>query len=79
MMNLTLYVTRECPVCIRVENSLRNYTNTRNNVVLITKRIEDVEENKVFIVPALFVNHELFTYGEVDLNKLDSLVRDMKK
>ena len=69
-MILTLYITDGCPTCKKVKNDLTVFVRDKKNIRL---KIEDIQSSKpkhCVIVPALFINNDLYSYGEVDMNKL---------
>ncbi len=68
-MNLTLLVTKNCSVCKRVEIQLKKFIE-KVNVNLLIIDINDFNRPGIAIVPALLIGDELFSYGEVDENKL---------
>ncbi len=68
-MNLTLYVVNTCPACVRAREKLLSFASDRKKIKL---NVIDVQHSstKSIIVPALYVEDTLYTYGEIDLNKL---------
>ncbi len=69
-MHLTLYITEGCPACVRAEKKVKNVLAQNNSITLSIKKIEDENPPRVFIVPALFIDDDLFLYGEVDSDRL---------
>ncbi len=73
-MEITLYISRQCPVCKRVKNQLENFIENYPDIYLIVKSIDDITDIKSFIVPALFLDNKLYSYGEVNIEKLKQIV-----
>lgn len=69
-MDLTLIVKDNCNTCARVELALRNLADNNKEVVFSVLNIKDSKEFKTQIVPALFVNQELYSYGDINDTKL---------
>ena len=71
MIKLCVYVTNNCAACKRVVALLKEYTAAENNVQLKIINVKD-STKKVSIVPAVFLNDELYSFGDInksDLNK----------
>lgn len=69
MVNLIVYVTNNCDACKRAISSAHSIQSKFDNVHLEIKNIANVK-SKVAIVPAIFINQNLFCYGEFDVTKL---------
>lgn len=69
-MKLTLVTTKNCNTCKRVESLLKKFISKKVNVNLLIIDINDFKKPGIPIVPALLIEDELFSYGEVDENKL---------
>jgi predicted thioredoxin/glutaredoxin len=76
-MNLTLIVTKNCNSCKRVETQLKEFAE-RDNINLIITDLNDSKRRGIIIVPALFINDDLFSYGDVDETKLKSELKNIK-
>ena len=63
MLNLEIYVTKNCPSCSRV---LRNAHSFIRRNPQITLKITDIfnSRKRISIVPAVFLNENLICYGE---------------
>ena len=72
-MKLTLYVRDNCPSCERVKNRLSAILKHKNFVDLRINNLVHHPCNGLVIVPALFIEDELYSYGEIDENKFLSL------
>lgn len=70
MTNLTLVITTGCPTCNRAEFHLKKIVNRRKNISLDIVDLNNYKDMKIFIVPALIINDELFCYGDIDETKL---------
>jgi alkyl hydroperoxide reductase subunit AhpF len=69
-MDLTLIVKDNCNACARVELALRNLAYSNKEIMFSVINIKDSKEFKTQIVPALFVNQELYSYGDINDTKL---------
>jgi len=65
-MNITLFVTKNCPACKRVKSQVEWLLGNRNDINLTVEDLEETRPEGIIIVPALFIEDELFTYGEID-------------
>ena len=65
-MNITLFITDNCLSCQRVENQIRKLLRNRKEVNFLIEDIKKVNSNGIIIVPAVFVNDELYSYGDLD-------------
>jgi len=69
-MDLTLIVKNNCDACTRVEGVIKNIAKGKKEISLSVINIEDLSAPKTQIVPALFVNQELYSYGDINEEKL---------
>ena len=69
-MNITLFVTKRCSACDRVKAALAKLTTEREDVKLYIEDIRNVQSKGIVIVPALFIEDELYAYGDIDEEKL---------
>jgi hypothetical protein len=69
-MNLTLFVTSNCTCCREVESQLEKLLKNRDDVHLLIEDIREVSSAGMIIVPALFIGEELFSYGDLNEEKL---------
>jgi len=69
MVNINIYVANNCPACKRVVAILQSfsYYNSRTKVTVINIEKSDAP---VTIVPAVYLNDELYCLGEVNQSKL---------
>jgi len=70
-MILTLVVTKNCNCCERAEEQLKQFVLSKENLKLIITNINDFNRRGIAIVPALIINDELFSYGDVNVKKLE--------
>ncbi len=73
-MKLSLIVTHTCSACSRAETSLKNIILKHPEISLNIIDINDFNDNVISIVPALLVDNELFSYGDIDEAKLLSYI-----
>jgi hypothetical protein len=69
-MDLTLIVKNNCDACTRVVRVIRNLAKRKKDISLSVINIKDIEKPITPIVPALFVNQELYSYGDINEEKL---------
>ncbi|MCF6269134.1 MAG: thioredoxin family protein [Melioribacteraceae bacterium] len=73
-MKFDLVVTENCRTCKSVEEILKDYFTNKKSVSFNVLLHNNFEKN-VAIVPALFMEGKLFAYGDVDLQKLDDIIK----
>lgn len=69
-MDLTLIVQDNCNACSRVERMLRNLVKRNNEIIMSVINIKNLSNPKTLICPALFINQELYSYGDFNEDKL---------
>ncbi len=69
-MDLTLIIKNNCDACTRVERRLKNLAKRKKEILLSVINIKNIEKPITPIVPALFVNQELYSYGDINKKKL---------
>ena len=72
-MTLKLLVDPGCETCERVENKMKKFTEEEHYKFLVVD-ICNVKESGIFIVPALLIDDNLYSYGDVDLPKLKNYI-----
>ncbi|MEJ2615693.1 MAG: thioredoxin family protein [Ignavibacteriaceae bacterium] len=77
-MNLRLIITKDCNTCKRAETQLKQLTSRNKNLNLIITDINDFKRRGIVIVPALFIEDELFCYGDINETKLISKVAGLQ-
>ena len=75
-MNLTLFIVDNCAVCTRVKRSLEKYSSGNCEIDLVVK---DIKQSPYYlaIVPALYVDETLYSYGDVDITKLNNFIESI--
>ena len=68
-MNITLFITDDCLSCRRVKNQLKELLRNKKEINFLVEDIKQVNSNGVIIVPALFIDDELYSYGDMDEDK----------
>jgi arsenate reductase-like glutaredoxin family protein len=75
-MELTLVISDNCKTCRKVEKHLRQIIKEFSQISLRTISINELEEHRIAITPALLIGEELFAYGEIDKSKLISRINE---
>jgi hypothetical protein len=73
MSYLVIYIVDNCETCNRVVDSAKSLSNNYPNVQLKIRNIKE-SKSKLSIVPAVFINNNLFCYGDFDKNKLIEVI-----
>ena len=73
-MNLTLIVADNCNSGTEVETKLKNILKNRPHMRLEIRNIMNSKSSIVSIVPALFIENDLFSYGDFEKNRLLSYI-----
>ncbi len=68
-MTLTLFVTEHCKACDRVKLQLANLLYGRKDIKLKVEDITHSNRMGVVIVPALYIENELYAYGDLNEKK----------
>ena len=76
-MKITLLVSDNCPACERALSALSNLRLNGRKLSFAITNIADASVNAVPIVPALFVNEKLFSYGDIDTGKLTDYISSL--
>jgi glutaredoxin len=69
-MKLSLIVAEDCAACMRAESVLRNVNLQTEELDFEIVNINNYSGKNIVIVPTLLINEEIFSYGEIDENKL---------
>ncbi len=65
-MNITLFVTKNCPACKRVKAQIELLLGNRKDINITIEDFQETRPEGIVIAPALFINEELYSYGEID-------------
>jgi predicted thioredoxin/glutaredoxin len=68
-MNITLFVTKRCNSCNRVRARLEKKITERKELKLYIEDIKAVSSKGIVFIPALFIEDELYAYGDIDEEK----------
>ena len=74
-MNVTLYVRTGCEICESAENQLINLLRNEKRIKYKIIKLPNDNSSNVQIVPALFVEDELYAYGELNEIKFKKLLK----
>ena len=69
-MEISLIVEQNCNACIRATKTLKKIEEKLGEFPLNIIDINEYKGKNISIVPALLINGELFSYGDIDENKL---------
>ena len=73
-MNLKLIIVKNCPACVRAEKKLLKFAKGKKDIHLQIQNLEDYRPRNLAIIPALFINDNLYSYGEIDNTKLSKML-----
>ncbi len=73
-MIFDLIIAEHCCVCSRVESQLKKFLQDKGSIKLRINNFDESPFKNVSIVPALVIDGKLFSYGEIDFNKLEQRV-----
>lgn len=76
-MKITLLISQNCPACDRARSALSKMRLNGKKLTVSVTDIADAAVNVVPIVPALFINDKLFSYGDVDTEKLGDYISNL--
>jgi len=74
-MTLTLFITDKCQACARVKKQVTDITKRSNELNLQIENIKDFPQKNLLIVPALYIEDELYAYGDINENRLLKRIR----
>jgi len=69
-MNITLFVTKNCTACKRVKSQIELLLGNRKDITIVVENLQQNRPEGIVIAPALFIDDELYSYGEIDEKKL---------
>lgn len=73
-MDITLLISDNCDACQRAVNQLNRIKELFREININILDINSYSDNRIIITPALIVNGELFSYGDIDEKKLKSKI-----
>ena len=76
-MDFDLIVADNCCACERAEEKLREFSSQKDFIIFSTSSQEH-SKYRTTIVPSLFINGKLFSYGDIDIKKLEQKVLSLK-
>lgn len=75
-MDFDLVVSKNCCTCKKVEKDLQKYL-IHHDFIKFRKIFQDKSKYRTVIVPSLFVDRKLFSYGEIDFIKLEKKLKKL--
>jgi len=73
-MMLKLIISDNCKACERAAKVLRNIQVNNPQIITEIININSYNAGRILITPALIVNNQLFSYGDIDVEKLLSKI-----
>lgn len=73
-MTLTLFVTDNCKSCERVTRQISELIRGKGGISFTIENINFYNSKNIIVVPALFVNDELYSYGDINKSRLLKLI-----
>lgn len=73
-MVLKLYIVYNCPTCLRAIETLKDLVDLNNSLKLEIVDISNLLNSHIQIVPALYLNENLFCYGDIDIERLKKFI-----
>ncbi len=75
-MKLTLYIRNKCCSCDRVINHISDLIKDKTFIEFQIKNLEDNPVPGLVIVPALFIDDELYVYGDINEKRFLKRLKD---
>lgn len=69
-MHLTLIISDNCNACDRAKIVIERLSRNYPHLFIETIDVNSYEGRKISITPALLIDQELFSYGDIDETKL---------
>ncbi len=69
-MTLTLIISDNCDACERSKIILENIQNAKPAVHIEVLHINSYNQRRISVTPALLIDNKLFSYGDIDEEKL---------
>lgn len=73
-MNLTLIVSDNCKACERARKTINNIKLIYPQIITDIVNINSLNDRKISITPALLINNQLFSYGDIDESRLTAKI-----
>ena len=70
-INVTLVISTNCSACERANKILKKIQVSNPAIFFNTVDINSLQDNRIAITPALLIDNELFSYGDIDTDKLE--------
>ncbi|MBU0474547.1 MAG: hypothetical protein KKF62_10315 [Bacteroidetes bacterium] len=77
-MDFDLVVSKNCCACTRAEKDLEKFIMHRD-FIKFKKVLQNKSKYETVIVPSLFIDGKLFSYGEIDLIRLEKKMISLLK
>ncbi|GAB4133509.1 MAG: hypothetical protein Fur0015_06740 [Ignavibacteriales bacterium] len=75
-MTIKLIVSDDCEACKRAEKIIHSLSLDSKDVKIETVNINKYEDKKIIITPALLIDDKLFSYGDINENKLQKVLKE---
>jgi len=69
-MNITLIISDNCEACDRAKKVIERICNTHPQITIETIDIGSYRDKRISITPALVIDKQLFSYGDIDEERL---------
>lgn len=76
MVSVVIYISNNCSACKRAVSKVKSISKEYNNLSYEIKNIKH-SDKKIFVVPAIFINNELFCYGEFETKTLQHIIQNI--
>ena len=74
-MTLTLIISDNCAACERAKKTLRKIQLDNPHLLTEIVHINSFSDRKISITPALLINNQLFSYGDIEEEKLSAYLK----
>jgi len=78
-MTLTLIISDNCAACERAKKTLRKIQLDNPRLLTEIVHINSFRDKRISITPALLVNNQLFSYGDIEEEKLSVYLNNQQK
>ena len=73
-MKITLLISEDCPACERALTALSKLKLNGKKLSFVITDIAESSVSVIPIVPALFIDDKLFSYGDINTDKLSEYI-----